>query len=58
MFHRQKHRCIKRNLAVEFEALPSKLDPFIKDSKENFHGYLRSVTSIVSNNVYRDKDNF
>ena len=43
---------------MEFEALSSKLDPFIKeDSKENFHEYLRSVTNIVSKNVYRDKDN-
>ena len=34
------------------------LDPFIKEgSKENFHEYLRSVTNIISNNVYRDKDN-
>ena len=46
----------KRNLAVEFEALSPKLDSFINDdSKENFHEYLRSVTSILSNNVYRDK---
>ena len=53
-----KNGHIKRNLAVAFEALPSKLDPFIKeDSKENFHEYLRSVTNIISNNVYRDKDN-
>ena len=38
--------------------MSSKLDSFIKeDSKENFHEYLRSVTNIVSNNVYRDKDN-
>ena len=42
----------------EFEALLSKLDPFIKvGSKENFHEYLRSVTNIISNNVYQDKDN-
>ena len=53
-----KNRPIKQNLAVEFEALSPKLDPFIKeDSKENFHEYLRSVTNIMSNNVYRDKDN-
>ena len=53
-----KNRHIKRNLAVELEALSSKLDPFIKvDSKENFHEYLRSVTNIVSNKVFRDKDN-
>ena len=53
-----KNRHIKRNQAAEFEVLSSKLDSFIKeDSKENFHEYLRSVTSIVSNNVYRDKDN-
>ena len=38
--------------------MSSKLDPFINDdSKENFHEYLRSVTNIISNNVYRDKDN-
>ena len=47
-----KNRHIKRNLAVEFEALSSKLDP-----KENFHEYMKSVTNIVSNNVYRDKNN-
>ena len=36
----------------------SKLDPFIKEgSKENSHEYLRSVTNIISNNVYRYKDN-
>ena len=53
-----KNGHIKRNLAVEFEAFPPKLDPFIKeDSKENFHEYLRSVTNIISNNVYQDKDN-
>ena len=53
-----KNGHIKRNLAVEFEAFPPKLDPFIKeDSKENFHEYLRSVTNIISNKVYRDKDN-
>ena len=53
-----KNRHIKRNLAVEFEALSWKLDPFIKEgSKENFHEYLRSVTNIISNNVYQDKDN-
>ena len=34
------------------------LDPFIKEgSKENFHEYLRSVTNIISKNLYRDKDN-
>ena len=38
--------------------MSSKLDPFIKEgSKENFHEYLRSVTNIISNNVYQDKDN-
>ena len=53
-----KNRHIKRNLAVVFKALSSELDLFIKeDSKENFHEYLRSVTIIVLNNVYRDKDN-
>ena len=53
-----KNRHIKRNLAVQFETLSSKLDPFIKeDSKENFHEYLRSVTNIASNYVYWDKDN-
>ena len=40
------------------EAFLSKLDPFINDDlKENFHEYLGSVTNIMSNNVYRDKDN-
>ena len=49
---------LKKNLAVLFKALSSELDLFIKeDSKENFHEYLRSVTIIVLNNVYRDKDN-
>ena len=53
-----KNRDIKRSLAVEFETLSSKLDPFIKkDSKKNFHEYLRPATSIVSNNEYRDIDN-
>ena len=53
-----KNGHIKRNLAVEFEAFPPKLDPFIKeDSKENFHEYLKSVTNNISNKVYRDKDN-
>ena len=53
-----KNRHVKRNLAAELEALSSKLDPFIQvDSKENFHEYLRSVTNIVSNNVYQDKYN-
>ena len=32
-----KFKHIKRNIAVEFEALSSKLDPFVNDdSKENF----------------------
>ena len=52
-----KNRHTKQNLAVEFEALSSKLDLFIKDSKENFHEYLRSITNTVSNNIYQDKDN-
>ena len=53
-----KNKHIKRNIAVEFEALSSKLDPFINDdSKENFHEYLRSLTNIMSNNLYRGKDN-
>ena len=53
-----KNSSIKQNLAVVFKALLSKLDPFIQeDSKENFHEYLRSVMNIVSNKVYRDKDN-
>ena len=52
-----KNRQIK-NLAVEFEALSSKLDPFVKeDLKEIFHEYLGPVTNIVSNNIYPDKDN-
>ena len=38
--------------------MSSKLDPFIKeDLKENLHEYFRSVTNIVSNNLYRFKDN-
>ena len=53
-----KNKYIKRNLAVQFEALSPTLDPFINDdSKENFHDYLRSVTNIMSNNIYWDKDN-
>ena len=52
------NRHAKQNLAVEFEALSSKLDPSIKeDSEENVHEYLRSVTNTASNNIYRDKDN-
>ena len=53
-----KNKHIKGNIAVEFEALSSKLDTVINnDSKKNFHEYLTSVTNIMSNNVYRDKDN-
>ena len=52
-----KNRHMK-NLAAKFEALSSKSDSFIKNNvKENFHEYLRLVTNIVSNNIYRDKDN-
>ena len=55
---RDKFKHIKRNIAVEFEALSSKLDPFVNDdSKENFHEYLRSVTNIMSISIYGDKDN-
>ena len=47
-----------KNLAAKFEALLSKSDSFVKNNvKENFHEYLRLVTNIVSNNIYRDKDN-
>ena len=47
-----------QSIATHNEALSSKLDPFIKeDLKENLHEYFRSVTNIVSNNLYRFKDN-
>ena len=43
-----KNKHIKRNIAVELEALSSNSDPFINnDSKENFHEYLRSVPNNV-----------
>ena len=49
---------IKQNLAVKLEELSSKLDFAISnDSKKNFNEYFRSVTNIMSNNIYQDKDN-
>ena len=45
---RNKNKHIKRNIAVELEALSSNSDPFINDdSKENFHEYLRPVPNDV-----------
>ena len=47
---------INKNVAVECEALSAKLYPFIKDDwKENFHECFRSISSIMSNSVYRGK---
>ena len=43
-----KNKHIKRNIAVELEALSSNSDPSINDdSKENFHEYLRPVPNDV-----------
>ena len=53
-----KHKHVKRNVAVEMESVALWLDNYVDVSiKENFDEFLRSSTNIISNNIYSDKDN-
>ena len=45
-------------MAVEFETLGTKLDPFVNHSSmETFHEYLRSSTKVIAINVYQYSGN-
>ena len=53
-----KNKFVKRNVAVEVEALADFLDHYFEQfDKEAFHEYLRSCTNIITKNIYLDKDN-
>ena len=53
-----KHKYVKRNVAVEMESVALRLDNYVDVSmKETFHEFLRSSTNIISNNIYSEKDN-
>ena len=54
-----KNKFIKRNVAVELEAVGDSFDHYVKQSdKAAFHEYLRSFTNIITKNIYTDKDSF
>ena len=49
-----KNKYVKRNIAVEFEALALSVDGAVKpENKEAFHEFLRSHTNTFSQNVFR-----
>ena len=53
-----KNKYVKRNVAVEMKSRAVRLDKYVDVSmKETFHGFLRSSTNIISNNIYSEKDN-
>ena len=53
-----KHKYVKRNVAVEKESVALRLDNYVDVSiKETFHEFLRSSTNVISNNIYSEKDN-
>ena len=53
-----KNKFVKRNVAVEVEALADFLDHYFEQfDKEAFREYLRSCTNIITKNIYLDKDN-
>ena len=52
-----KNKFVKRNVAVEHEGLAASLDHYVKQSdKKAFHEYLLSRASIITKNIYTDKD--
>ena len=52
-----KNKFVKRSVAVELEGLAASLDHYVKPSdKEAFHEYLLSRASIITKNIYTDKD--
>ena len=52
-----KNKFVKRNAAVEHEGLAASLDHYVKQSdKKAFHEYLLSRASIITKNIYTDKD--
>ena len=53
-----KHKYVKRNVAVEMESIALWLDNYVDFSmKETFHEFLRPSTNIISNKIYSEKDN-
>ena len=53
-----KHKCVKRNAAVEMESVALRLDNYVDVSmKETFHEFFRSSTNIISNKMHSEKDN-
>ena len=53
-----KHKDIRRNLALELESFAEKAETFVPDEKkEAFHEYLRKITNTLSMNVEHAKDN-
>ena len=52
-----KHKFIKRDLAVELECLAAAVDGKVPaEKKEPFHEFLRSFSNRFANNVYQTKD--
>ena len=52
-----KNKYIKRNIAVELEAVANTVSKDIKpDERENFHEFLRGSTKKFTENVYQTKD--
>ena len=53
-----KHKYVKQNVAAEMESVALRLYNYVNASmKETFHEFLRSSTSIISNNIYSEKNN-
>ena len=49
-----KHKYVKRNVAVEMESVALRLDNHVNVSmKETFHEFLRTSTNIISNNTVK-----
>ena len=63
VFHLQqsfvdKNKFVKRNIAVELEALAINVDEYvIPENKELFHEFLRSHVNKFTQNIYHSKDN-
>ena len=52
-----ENKFVKRNVAVELEALGASLDHYVQQSdREAFHEYLRLCTNIIKQKIYTDKD--
>ena len=53
-----KNKSVKRNIAIEMEALAVSLDKSVDtQSKEEFHEFLRGHTNKFAPNVYLSQDN-